>query len=324
MADNTKRHYAEALPLFGDLYFIVRNCVGSTQGHPRKTFEDRPELTLADKRRLMAQQKQQKRARQRLQKAAEILQDTGDDLNILEITKRNNSGLRHIFTFINLVQFATDNGLGCALGKLGKRFRSEEDAVKEWRLIRNRLKRIAPEICAVSIGRRPQGRWVIRWCAVGSSRGEDIFCKAAPVHLYLANKRGWSSSAVTMEAESGKLQGHYLTRLGADEETLAYFTGEMFESYRAALAMPKLSRTFRTEATSGLLRSRAIPVADGAAYVVSGYDERYSSPSGRALCKAEVKGGKIIRSEWVCAKEPVEFDEDDHGESGGDPGESEF
>lgn len=250
------------------------------------------------------------RARKERQRAAETIQRAGDVAGAVEIVKRNNAGLRHIGAFVNMVGLAEVRGWPVALG-VAKRTLGEAEAVKQWRGIRGWLKNRQGLLGAVSIGRRAGGCWVVRWVVVGRE-GEDVFSVAAPLPLYLANKRGWRNSSVTMEAEAVKLKGHYLTRYEDDEETLGYFATEMFEVYRAALTLPKTTRTSMTPEAKALLGTCRRPVEDRAAGAVAfNGDPRFSSQSGAALCRCDTGAGTVTAAEWVCGGRCDEFDDTD-------------
>lgn len=266
--------------------------------------------TSRDLDRLRKEAQRDARARKERQKAAETIQRLGDTEGALEIVRRNNAGAKHIAVFVNMVGRAKADGLPVALG-IAKRKLGEAEAVKQWRGIRGWLKNRPGLLAAVSIGRRAGGSWVVRWVVVGNA-GEDVFSEAAPLPLYLANKRGWINSSVTMEAEAAKLKDHYLTRYDDAEETLGYFATEMFEVYRAALALPKTTRTCTTPEAKALLETCKGPVENQAAGVVAfNGDPRFSSQSGAALCRCETKAGTVTGAEWICSSLNPEFDDKD-------------
>jgi len=302
---------ATALPLFGDLFIIVK----TPNSRPNNT--SREPCEAKDQQQFRMEAKRDFRNRRERQKIAESVQRDGNTLRMQETVRRNNAALRHLALFVNLIEIAKAQGLPVALG-VAKRIVSEVEAVKQWRQIREWLGKRSSSCCVVSIGKSAGGWWVIRWAVVGSSE-KDVFSEAAPLPLYLANKKGWKNSSVTMEAEAEKLQNHYLLRKQDDEETLKTYTTEMFEVYRAALVMPKSTRTYRTEEAKELIESCRMSVDPRAAYVVAyNGDCRSSSVSGSALCRGDVKNGKVVDAEWICRSEEMDEDEvvNDVGEGG--------
>lgn len=289
-------------------------------GEPGETAAE----TSRDIERIRREAQRDARARKERQKAAETIQRLGDFERALEIVKRNNAGAKHIAVFVNMVGLAEAAGLPVALG-IAKSQMGEAEAVKQWRSIRGWLKNRPGLLGAVSIGRRAGGSWVVRWVVLGKA-GEDVFSEAAPLPLYLANKRGWVNSSVAMEAEAARLKDHYLTRYEDAEETLGYFATEMFEVYRAALTLPKTTRTCTTSEARALLETCKGPVENQAAGVVAfNGDPRFSSQSGAALCRCETKAGTVTGAEWVCSSQSDEFDDTDNTSiSFGDTGEEDF
>jgi len=302
---------ATAMHLWEDLYFLTRTPRPRMKKPKQaKETEEPAEETSQDLDRLRKEAQRDARARKERQKAAETIQRSRDTERVLEIVKRNNAGLRHIAAFVNLVEVAEVRGLPVALG-IAKRTMGEAEAVKQWKGIRGWLKNRPGLLGAVSIGRRAGGCWVVRWLVLAKV-GEDVFTVAAPLPLYLANRRGWMNSSVAMETEAAKLRDHYLTRCEDDEETLGYFATEMFEVYRAELALPKRTRTCTTPEAKALLDSCKIPVENAAAGALAfNGDPRFSSQSGAALCRCEMEAGAVTGAEWVCSSQSDEFDDMD-------------
>jgi hypothetical protein len=247
---------------------------------------------------LKRQQALKKRQREAEQRLAEKVQIINDGNAMRRVAERNNAGLRHLTVFINIVEYAKEKRLPVTIIEMKKRL-SEGEGVREWQTLRNWLKKNAPEICAVSIGRRPKGWWSLRWIVVGGEPGGDCLQTALPLHAYLV-KRGWTTKDLAGSEEAGRLERHYLTRFADDWETFAYFTSEIYEVYRAALTMPKMTRTYRTEGAHGILEERKLRVAPDASYAVNGCYG--ASPSGRALCEVEVRRGRVTYA-WRVGEE---------------------
>ncbi len=325
MKHSEEKTLATALHLWGPLYLLSR-IPRPRMKKPKQTSEpgEPAAETSRDLDRLRMEAQRDAMARKERQKAAETIQRSGDAERVLEIVKRNNAGTKHIAVFVNMVGRAEADGLPVALG-IAKRKLGEAEAVKQWKGIRGWLKNRPGLLGAVSIGRRAGGSWVVRWVVVGKA-GEDVFSEAAPLPLYLANKRGWINSSVAMEAEAVKLKDHYLTRSDDAEETLGYFATEMFEVYRAALTLPKTTRTCTTPEAKALLETCRKPVEKRAAGAVAfNGDPRFSSQSGAALCRCETKAGTVTGAEWVCSSQSDEFDDTDNTRiSFGDTEEEDF
>lgn len=280
----------KAVQLWGNLMVLERES-GKQRG--RTKIEGTPEEIIGEEfpERLKREQARKKREREQEQRYAEQVQIKGDNEVIKWVIGMNNAGLRHIGVFINLVKYAEEHKLPVLILEMKKRL-TEENAVKEWATVRNWLGKNAPKICAVTIGRRPRGWWVLRWIVLGEEPEEDCYRTASALHTYLMMKRNWITQGITGEQEAGRLKEHYLTRLEDDSDTLYLcYAPEMYEVYRAALAMPKSTRTYRTEQAYRILEERKLKVSGQAAYAVNGIQG--ASPSGMALCEVEVSRGRV-------------------------------
>jgi len=299
---NNLKTPATALPLFGGLCVIMK----TPSSRPLKIVRESCEAK--DQQQFRSDAKRDAKNRRERQKTAEAIQRAEDTQRMQETVRRNNAALRHLALFVNMVEIAKAKRLPVALG-IAKRIASEPEAVKQWRQIREWLGKRPSSCCVVSIGKGAGGWWVIRWAVLGKPE-RDVFTEAAPLPLYLANKKGWKNSGVTMEAEAERLQDHYLLRNDGDEETLKTYTTEMFEVYRAALVMPKTTRTYRTDEAKNLIESCRMPVDPQASFPVAyNGDPRNSSGSGVALCRGVVKNGKVVSSEWICGNEETAEEE---------------
>lgn len=279
----------KAVPLWGNLMVLERES-GKQSG--RTKIDDTSEEIIREEfpEQLKREQARKKREREQEQRYAEQVQIRKDKDAIHRIVSRNNAGLRHIGVFVNLVEYAEEYKLPVLILEMKKRL-TEENAVKEWATVRAWLGKNAPKICAVTIGRRPKGWWVLRWIVLGEEPGGDCYRTASALHIYLMD-RNWTNQGMAGEQEAGRLKGHYLTRLEDDSDTLYLcYAPEMYEVYRAALAMPKSTRTYRTEQAYRILEERKLEVSGQAAYAVNGIQG--ASPSGMALCEVEVSRGRV-------------------------------
>lgn len=298
MSNNVK-----ALPLFGKLAVLERikedRKLGKNQG--------KREYTEDDTNRIKAKNAKSKLKREEQTRISEKVQISKNQKAMKKIAVRSNAGLRHIGVFINLIKYAKENDLSVTIIEMRKR-QKPEDAVKEWDTIRGWCGKNAPEICAITIGRKPKGWWSLRVLVVGGEEDEDCYKPALPLHSYLMLKRSWVTSDHAGSIEAKNLEEHYLTRFEDDEETFELYIFEMYEVYRASLSMPNSSRTYRTKKVEGVLETMKIDVNDEACHVVNGGGHR-NSPSGRALCEVDIKENKMVEAWWVA--EPFDEDEDD-------------
>lgn len=282
---------AKALPLFGKLAVLERG----------KKDKNKTEYST---RKFKVKNAKSKRKREEEARISEKVQISKDWRAMKRIAIRSNAGLRHISVFINLIEYAKDNDLSVTINEMRKRLKPE-DAVKEWDTIRGWCGKNAPEICAISIGRKPKGWWSIRVLVVGGKEDEDCYKPVFLLHSYLMLKRGWVTSDHAGSKEAKNLEEHYLTRLASDEATFELYVFEMYEVYRASLSVPNSSRTYRTERVEGVLEARKLDVNEEASYVVNGGGHR-NSPSGRALCEVDIKENRVVDAWWIA--EPLDED----------------
>ena len=283
----------KALPLFGKYAVLDR---GSKEKKPR-VAKDKAEYDEDDLSKLMLKQAKNKRKRRKEETVSEKVQTSRLFIPMKRIALKNNAGLRHISVFINLIEYAKENDLSVTIIEMRKRLKPE-NAVKEWGTIRGWCGKNAPEICAITIGRKTNGWWSLRVLVVEGKEDEDCYKPAFALHSYLMLKRGWLTSDHAGSMEAKKLEAHYLTRLSSDDETFDQYVSEMYEVYRAALRLPKSTRTYKTEEAEKILEARKLPVNNNAAYTVNGgsYD---SPPSGMALCQVEKRRGRVVSSWWL-------------------------
>lgn len=245
----------------------------------------------------MLKEARNKRKRRKEETISEKVQKKRLFIPMKRMALKNNAGLRHISIFINLIEYAKENDLSVTIIEMRKRLKPE-DAVKEWGTIRGWCGKHAPETCAITIGRKTNGWWSLRVLVVGGKEDEDCYKPALPLHSYLMLKRGWVTSDHAGSIEAKNLEEHYLTRLSSDDETFDQYVSEMYEVYRAALRLPKSTRTYRTEEVEKVLEERKLPVNKDASYPVNGrsYD---CSPSGMALCEVEKRRGRVVSAGWL-------------------------
>lgn len=288
-----KYNNVKALPLFGDYAVLDRG----SKGKKTRVAKDKAEYDEDDLRKLMFKQAKNKRKRREEEAVSEKAQTSRDFITMKRIALKNNAGLRHISVFINLIKYAKENDWGVTIIEMRKRLKPEI-AVNEWGTIRGWCGKNAPEICAITIGRKTNGWWSLRVLVVGGKEEEDCYKPALALHSYLMLKRGWLTSDHAGSKEAKNLEEHYLTRLSSDEETFELYVFEMYEVYRAALRLPQSTRTYKTEEAEKILEARKLPVNNNAAYTVNGgsYD---SSPSGLALCEVEKRRGRVAYSWWL-------------------------
>lgn len=292
---------AKALRLFGNLAVLER--IKKKDREPG-TNQDKTEYTKDVTRKFKVKNAKSKRKREEEARISEKVQISKDWRAMKRIAIRSNAGLRHISVFINLIEYAKDNDLSVTINEMRKRLKPE-DAVKEWDTIRGWCGKNAPEMCAISIGRKPKGWWSIRVLVVGGEEDEDCDKPVFLLRSYLMLKRGWVTSDHAGSKEAKNLEEHYLTRLASDEATFELYVFEMYEVYRASLSVPNSSRTYRTERVEGVLEARKLDVDEEASYVVNGGGHR-NSPSGRALCEVDIKENRVVDAWWIA--EPLDED----------------
>lgn len=283
----------KALPLFGNYAVLDRG----SKAKKTRAIKEKAEYDEDDLSKLMSKQAKSKQKRREEETNSEKAQSRRLFIPMKRIALKNNAGLRHISVFINLIEYAKENDLSVTIIEMRKRLKPE-DAVKEWSTIRGWCGKNAPEICAITIGRKTNGWWSLRVLVVGGIEDEDCYKPALALHSYLMLKRGWVTSDHAGSKKAKKLEEHYLTRLADDDETFDQYVSEMYEVYRAALRLPRSTRTYKTEEAEGVLEDRKLPVTNNASFTVNGrtYD---SSPSGLALCEVEKRRGKVVSSWWL-------------------------
>ncbi|MGE4415540.1 MAG: hypothetical protein AB7D08_09495, partial [Bacteroidales bacterium] len=245
---NFMSHKPKASILFGDLVVIRK---GSQERKPWEARKKR-QLSEDDLKKLMSKQAENKRGRREEENISERVQIDKDWEEMKWVAIRSNAGVRHIEVFTRLIEYAKSNGLSLTIIEMRKRLRAE-DAGKEWNTIKKWCGKNAPEICAITIGRKPKGWWSLRVLVVGGEEDEDCYKPALPLHSYLMLKRGWITSNHAGSREAKNLEEHYLTRLSTGAKTIDLYIPEMFEVYRASLRMPKPTRTYRTKEASNIL-----------------------------------------------------------------------
>ena len=297
-----KTGHAVAVKLFGNLALIMHKDTGN--GYPR---EERVRLTPEKLQEIKRKNAVSKRKRTEGQKKAEKVQIARDIDAMRRVAVRSNAGIKHLAYFIALIEHADRQGLPVSIFEMTKQM-TEDAALKEWTTIRNWLgKGNAPLLCAVTIGRRPKGHWVLRVVLVGDAPKDDCYTLGMSVYLYLHRKRKWKGEGVAAEADAGRLKEHYLLRLETDEETFEQYVPEAFEVFRAGLAMPKQRRTFRTTGADKVFGENLMEVADRAAFVVNGHNYKQTSPSGCALSIIQTnKKGIVTDAYWVCEPDDPE------------------
>lgn len=295
-----KHNNVKALPLFGKLAVLER---GTKEKKPKKT-QDKTAYTESDIRKFKVKTAKCNQKRKAEARVSEMVQIDKEWRAMKRIAVRSNAGLRHIAVFINLIEYAKANEFSITIFEMKKRLKPE-DAAGEWNTIRGWCGKNAPDICAITIGRKPKGWWTLRFLVLGKE--EDCYKPASSLHSYLIIRRGWVANDHTGSKEAVSLEEHYLTRLSSDEATFELYVFEMYEVYRASLIMPNSSRTYRTKGAEGLLETRKLGVTKEASYVVNG-GGRNNSPSGRALCEVDTEENKVTNAWWK--PEPLDEDEE--------------
>lgn len=295
----------KASRLFGDLYVLRKGAKGREPEEARLNRQ----FSEDDLSRLKNKQAMKKDKRREDESISERVQIEKDWDEMIKKAVRSNAGMRHIDVFIRLIEYAEENDLGVTIIEMRKR-QKPEDAVNEWKTIKHWCGKNAPEICAITIGRKPKGWWSLRVLVVGGKEEEDCYKPALALHSYLMLKRGWLTSDHAGSKEAKNLEEHYLTRLSSDEETLDQYVPEMYEVYRASLSMPNSTRTYRTKEAFNILESMDADLDDIPALVVNWVGQG-CSPSGVALCRVIMEEGRIVGAKMI----DKTFDDED-GEDG--------
>ncbi len=260
--------HAEVL-LIGSLGFM--STVPKTNNHRSKPQE---ELSAREQAERLADCKRtakaKKKAREKLFAELESKESIGEDEERRLI--QNNSALRHISTFWNIGMYAKDNQFKVGFGVFYKVMK--KDNVKTvWKQIRGWLKRNAnPEIIlAVSIGYRKCGVVIIRYITTGTSN-ESIWAASRALEGYIYKTKGIKPelSAALVEDISALALEKYAVDIETKEELLGMYGSELLEMLKAGLLIYRGSRTYRNGEALRLLKEKALPVANKAAFPVNG------------------------------------------------------
>lgn len=260
----TKRHNAVMLPLWDCMGVMV---AGSTW--------EKDTLLLAPSAVQEEEFKKRTAKKKRLQRYAEVLERDNDKEEMKAFGRRCNAALRHLATFLTLIQYSKDEGLKCGLSMFRKCLK-EPWVSKEWDFIRRWVARQAKDYdnlaIALTIGRSNKGWYSLRCLAVGND--EEVTPFVFSLWRYLVKKRQWKNKAIRIEEDSSRLFKYYQSR---DLDT---YTDELFEVFRTSLMLHH--RTFKNHKAVEILENKAVAIEND--YLVSARHLNYNSPSGVALC----------------------------------------
>ena len=260
----TKRHNAVMLPLWDCMGVMV---AGSTW--------EKDTLLLAPSAVQEEEFKKRTAKKKRLQRYAEVLERDNDKEEMKAFGRRCIAALRHLATFLTLIQYSKDEGLKCGLSMFRKCLK-EPWVSKEWDFIRRWVARQAKDYdnlaIALTIGRSNKGWYSLRCLAVGND--EEVTPFVFSLWRYLVKKRQWKNKAIRIEEDSSRLFKYYQSR---DLDT---YTDELFEVFRTSLMLHH--RTFKNHKAVEILENKAVAIEND--YLVSARHLNYNSPSGVALC----------------------------------------
>lgn len=260
----TKRHNAVILPLWDCMGVMV---AGSTW--------EKDTLSFAPSTVQEEEFKKRTAKKKRLQRYAEVLERDNDKEEMKAFGRRCNAALRHLATFLTLIQYSKDEGLKCGLSMFRKCLK-EPLVSKEWDAIRRWITKQAKDYdnlaIALTIGRSNKGWYSLRCLAVGDD--EEVTPFMFSLWAYLVRKRQWKNKAIRIEEDSSRLFKYYQSR---DLDT---YTDELFEVFRTSLML--YHRTFKNRKAVEILENKAVAIEND--YLVSARHLNYNSPSGVALC----------------------------------------
>lgn len=260
----TKRHNAVILPLWDCMGVMV---AGSTW--------EKDTLSFAPSTVQEEEFKKRTAKKKRLQRYAEVLERDNDKEEMKAFGRRCNAALRHLATFLTLIQYSKDEGLKCGLSMFRKCLK-EPWVSKEWDYIRRWITKQAKDYdnlaIALTIGRSNKGWYSLRCLAVGND--EEVTPFVFSLWNYLVKKRHWKNKAIRIEEDSSRLFKYYQSR---DLDT---YTDELFEVFRTSLMLHH--RTFKNHKAVDILENKAVAIEND--YLVSARHLNYNSPSGVALC----------------------------------------
>lgn len=260
----TRRHNAVILPLWDCMGVMV---AGSTW--------EKDTLSFAPSTVQEEEFKKRTAKKKRLQRYAEVLERDNDKEKMKAFGRRCNAALRHLATFLTLIQYSKDEGLKCGLSMFRKCLK-EPRVSKEWDYIRRWITKQAKDYdnlaIALTIGRSNKGWYSLRCLAVG--KDEEVTPFMFSLWTYLVKKRQWKNKAIRIEEDSSRLFKYYQSR---DLDT---YTDELFEVFRTSLMLHH--RTFKNHKAVDILENKAVAIEND--YLVSARHLNYNSPSGVALC----------------------------------------
>lgn len=238
----TKRHNAVMLPLWDCMGVMV---AGSTW--------EKDTLLLAPSAVQEEEFKKRTAKKKRLQRYAEVLERDNDKEEMKAFGRRCNAALRHLATFLTLIQYSKDEGLKCGLSMFRKCLK-EPWVSKEWDFIRRWVARQAKDYdnlaIALTIGRSNKGWYSLRCLAVGND--EEVTPFVFSLWRYLVKKRQWKNKAIRIEEDSSRLFKYYQSR---DLDT---YTDELFEVFRTSLMLHH--RTFKNHKAVEILENKAVAI----------------------------------------------------------------
>lgn len=260
----TKRHNAVILPLWDCMGVMV---AGSTW--------EKDTLSFAPSTVQEEEFKKRTAKKKRLQRYAEVLERDNDKEEMKAFGRRCNAALRHLATFLTLIQYSKDECLKCGLSMFRKCLK-EPLVSEEWDYIRRWITKQAKDYdnlaIALTIGRSNKGWYSLRCLAVGSD--EEVTPFMFSLWTYLVKKRQWKNKAIRIEEDSSRLFKYYQSR---DLDT---YTDELFEVFRTSLMLHH--RTFKNHKAVDILENKAVAIEND--YLVSARHLNYNSPPGVALC----------------------------------------
>ena len=245
----TKRHNAVILPLWDCMGVMV---AGSTW--------EKDTLSFAPSTVQEEEFKKRTAKKKRLQRYAEVLERDNDKEEMKAFGRRCNAALRHLATFLTLIQYSKDEGLKCGLSMFRKCLK-EPWVSKEWNSIRRWITKQAKDYdnlaIALTIGRSNKGWYSLRCLAVGND--EEVTPFMFSLWKYLVKKRQWKNKAIRIEEDSSRLFKYYQSR---DLDT---YTDELFEVFRTSLML--YHRTFKNHKAVDILENKAVAIEND--YLVS-------------------------------------------------------
>lgn len=302
-----ERIYANLLPLWDDIGVMQRGTTWEKQTSSYKkddNHEDDSNDKDEDYYKRVEELKQyrghKKRENNELQKRAEQIESNNDISWIEYFSLHCNASLRHLATFINIIEQAKEDNKSIGLATFKRRMKDTE-VKNTWKLIRRWLSDNVgsdTEIAvAVSIGRTNKGWYFLKALAVGDNANDFM----GDFWHYL-KRRNWKSKEVYVNEESNKLLKYYSSKDIND------FLYELFGIFRMSLMVGR--RTYKNNRASKILESRKLTVEEYASYLVNANAIYLNSPSGVALCTFEKKRNRVVDASSLVDDSSKDEDDD--------------